>query len=487
MESFLDALFAANDVFWLWVLIPLLCLVSILYIVLTKGVQFRLLPQMFRTLREAPEVAPDGKKAISAFQAFAVSSSARVGTGNIVGVSIAIAIGGPGAVFWMWVMALVVAAAAFAESTLGQLYKVKTETGYRGGPAYYIKHGLGLPWLGAAFAVILIVTFPLTFNMVQANTFTGAISTSLGSAGIETGAATDIAIGVLLAAVVATVIFGGMRRIAHVTQTLIPTMATVYLIIGVFVIVLNIDAVPTVFADIVGSAFGLREVGGGAVGAAFLYGVRRGMFSNEAGMGSAPNAGASASVTHPVKQGLTQAFGVYFDTLFICSISAFIILLTNPVYGESGIQGDLVGRGLENALGPWALHLLTLIIVLFTFTSMLGNYYYGEANILFMSEKRAPLTVLRLAVVAAVFGGTTLSLGTVWDLADITMGVMAFVNLVAILMLAGVVYRLLADYDRQRGQGLDPVFTRDRVPGLRGVQVWESAEEVEDKAPSKLG
>ncbi|GAB3656875.1 alanine/glycine:cation symporter family protein [Glycomyces tarimensis] len=478
MDGLLDQIFIANDYFW-WFIIVLLAGTSLVYLVVTKGIQFRLLGQMFRGLTEQPGTLPDGQKNISAFQAFAVSAAARVGTGNIVGVSAAIAVGGPGAVFWMWLMAIVVAATAFAESTLAQVYKERTDTGFRGGPAYYMKHGLGLPWMGGIFAVILIITYPFTFNMVQANTFTAAVSSSLESMGAATGDGTDTVIGLVLAAVTAIVIFGGLKRIAHFAQLAVPVMAAVYLVIGIAVVAANIGEIPTAFGDIVSSAFGLEQFAGATLGTVIVQGVRRGMFSNEGGMGSAPNAGATASVSHPVKQGLTQAFGVYFDTLFLCTISALIVLTTNPVYGDHG--DNLVSRGVEAALGGWALHLMAAILMLFTFTSVVGNYYYGEANIKFLSNHRLSVNALRLIVIALVFLGSVASFNTVWSLADVSMGLMATVNLLAVLSLTGIVVTVLRDFDAQRRAGLDPVFSRDRVTGIRGMQVWETAEDDAEK------
>jgi AGCS family alanine or glycine:cation symporter len=475
VDDLLDQLLTVNDQFWLWGIIPLIVFTSLLYLVLTKGVQFRLFGQMLRGLREDPGEAADGTKRISAFQAFAVSSAARVGTGNIVGVSTAIAVGGPGAVFWMWIMAFVVAGAAFAESTLAQVYKERTGDGaFRGGPAFYMRHGLGMPWLGVVFSVILIFTYPFSFNMVQANTFTGAVNDSLAGMGVATGESTSVVIGVVLAAITAVVIFGGLKRIAHFSQLAVPIMAVVYLFLGAAIVIINADQLPGAIANIFSSAFGIQEFAGATLGTVILMGVRRGMFSNEGGMGSAPNAGATASVSHPVKQGLTQAFGVYFDTIFICSISAFIILTTSPVYGDANV--NLVTRGVDAALGGWALQVMALILVLFTFTSVIGNYYYGETSVKYLRDRPYMVHGLRVIVVGLVFLGSVASLDAVWSIADVTMGLMATVNLIAILALAGVTVKVLRDYDEQRRAGVDPVFTRASVPGLKGLQVWETDE-----------
>ncbi len=483
MDDLVKQILTVNDQFWQWGIIPLIVITSVIYLVVTKGVQFRLIGQMFRGLREDPGDLPDGTKNISAFQAFAVSSAARVGTGNIVGVSAAIAVGGPGAVFWMWLMAIVVAGTAFAESTLAQVYKERTAAGgFKGGPAYYMKHGLGLPWMGVIFSVILIFTYPFSFNMVQANTFTGAVNDSLSGMGVATSDGTSVVVGIVLASLTAVVIFGGLKRIAHVTQIAVPFMALVYLLIGTAVVVVNADRIPGAVSDIFNSAFGIEQFAGATIGTVLMMGVRRGMFSNEGGMGSAPNAGATASVSHPVKQGLTQAFGVYFDTLFLCTISAFIILTTSPVYGDSNV--NLVTRGVDAALGGWALQIMALILVLFTFTSVVGNYYYGEASVKYLFDRPFMVHGLRIIVVGLVFLGSIASLDTVWSFADVTMGLMATVNLIAVLALSGVVVKVLRDYDRQRGEGLDPVFTREAAPGLKGLRVWESETAEEAPAPA---
>lgn len=471
----MDRLLSLNDQYWAWVVIPLIVLTSLIYLVLTKGVQFRLFGQMIRGLREDPGEGTPGHRKVSAFQAFAISSAARVGTGNIVGVSTAIALGGPGAVFWMWMMAIVVAATAFAESTLAQVYKERTPEGFKGGPSYYMSHGLGLPWMGAVFAVILIFTYPFSFNMVQANTFTGAVNDSLDGLGVATGDTTTWIIAIVLAAITAAVVFGGLQRIAHFAQLAVPVMAIVYLALGTAIVVINADELPGAIANIFNSAFGIEQFAGAAIGTVIIQGVRRGMFSNEGGMGSAPNAGATASVSHPVKQGLTQAFGVYFDTILICSISAFIILTTEPVYGDANV--NLVTRGVDAALGGWALQVMALILVLFTFTSVVGNYFYGETSVRFLRDRPWTIATLRVIVVGLVLLGSVASLETVWSIADVTMGLMATVNLIAVLALTGVTVKVLRDYDRQRKAGLDPVFTRESVPGLKGLQVWEPETE----------
>ncbi len=475
-----------DDFFWAWVLIPLLIVVSV-YITLRSGlVQFRMFPEMFRVLKSKPEVAPDGKKAVSSLQAFFISAAARIGTGNIIGVSIAISLGGPGAVFWMWVMALVVCAASFVESTLAQLYKVRHSAGYRGGPAYYIERGLGQRWLAVVFAVILIITFPMVFNAVQSNTITNTIANSAGELGAETNLVFSVVVGALLVVLTALVIFGGVRRIANTAQALIPFFAGLYIVIGLIVMALNWQLVPGMFASIIQNAFGLGEFAAAALGVVIIQGVRRGMFSNEAGLGSAPNAAASASVTHPVKQGLVQTLGVYVDTLVVCSVTAFIVLLGYQGTLDGTMEGDLTQMALMAMLGPWAMHLMTLIIFLVAFTSVLGNYYYGESNVEYLTGNGNVLFGYKVVFLVATFLGSLGSIDLIWTLADTTMGLMALVNLIAIAPLTVIACRLLKDYTDQRKQGLDPVFTRDRMPDVRGVECWEPAEDAEAREKEGL-
>ena len=467
-----NALVTLNDVFWTYFLIPLLVVLAIYFTVRSGLVQLRLLPEMFRVLRSSPGQAPDGGKEISSFQAFALSAASRLGTGNIVGVALAIMLGGPGAVFWMWAMAFVLGAASFVESTLAQLYKVRTSTGFRGGPAYYILYGLGLRWAGVLFAVAISVTFSLVFNSVHSNSITGAISTSVNAFGGTSGWVLNVAVGLALVALTGAVIFGGVRRVAIVAQSLVPLLAVLYILLGVIVVILNIEAVPGVLGAIFGHALGLREVAAGGVGTAVLWGMRRGMFSNEAGLGSAPNAAATASVSHPAKQGLAQTLGVYFDTWLVCSITAFIVLLHSIEPDPDTAPIEVTQLALEDSLGGWSIHALTVILFLLAWTSVLGNYYYGESNLQFLDASPRHMTYFRSAVLAALFLGSVAPLTVVWSAADITMGVMATVNLLAIAPLSTIAFRLLGDYSRQLRNGLDPQFTLAKMPDLRNVTAW---------------
>ena len=473
MEQVNEWLVTWGDNLWTWIVLPVVVLLGIYFTVRSGVVQFRLIPEMFRTLTDKTPRGDDGKpQSVSAFQAFTISAASRVGVGNIAGVGTAIALGGPGAVFWMWVMAFVGGAASFIESSLAQLFKVRDADGFRGGPAYYMQRGLGARWMGILFAVILIVCFPFAFSSLQANTIS---ATLLSSFGAEPGGWLPWVIGAGIAVLTAMVVFGGVRRIASVTQALVPAMALGYLLLGLVVVGMHIDRLPAVFAEIFTSAWGFNEVVGAAFGYIVLTGVRRGMFSNEAGLGSAPNAGATAAVTHPVKQGLVQTLGVYLDTFLVCSITAFIILVSVPdlAGAERGIsltQGALVGT-----LGSWSNVALSVIIFLLAFSSILGNYYYGESNIEFITPRRSVLTAYRLLVVVAVLLGSVAGADLVWSFADGVMGLMALTNLVAIGLLSGIAFRLLKDYTSQRREGRDPVFTRDLMPDITGIAVWEDA------------
>lgn len=476
MQAISDLIAEWGDQFWTWLVLPIVVALG-LYLTIRSGVvQFRLIPEMFRTLTDAtPKDENGAPQSVSAFQAFTISAASRVGVGNIAGVGTAIAVGGPGAVFWMWLMAFIGGASSFVESSLAQLYKTKDETGFRGGPAYYMERGLGARWMGVLFSVVLVACFPIAFSSLQANTIQATLAGTLGE---QMPGWLPLATGCVLAALMAAVIFGGVRRIASVTQTLVPLMALLYLLLGLIIVALNVREIPGVFATIFTSAFGAEQVTGAALGYVILTGIKRGMFSNEAGLGSAPNAGASAAVTHPVKQGLVQTLGVYFDTFLICSITAFIVLVAAPDLAGAAKGIELTQSAISTSLGPWANVLLTVIIFLLAFSSILGNYYYGESNIEFLRSGRAVLTGYRVVAVVAVFAGALVSADIVWNLADGVMGIMALINLVAIALLSGVAFKLLRDYSSQRRSGKDPVFTRDRLPELRGVEQWADERSV---------
>ncbi|MGM9951457.1 MAG: alanine/glycine:cation symporter family protein [Lysinibacillus sp.] len=454
-----------NNFMYSYLLIYMLIGIGLFFSIRTKFVQFRMLPEMFRVITEKAPVGKDGKKGISSFQAFTVSAASRIGTGNVAGVATAIAVGGPGAVFWMWLIALIGAASSFVESTLAQLYKAPENNGlFRGGPAYYMEKGLNKRWMGVIFAVAITLCFGFIFNAVQANTISIAFEKSFN--------VSRPLFGVILSILTAFIIFGGLKRIVSVTQLIVPVMAVIYLILAIIVMIMNITELPSVLALIVKSAFGLEEAFGGMIGAALLNGIKRGLFSNEAGMGSAPNAAAAADVSHPVKQGLIQSLGVFVDTLLICTATAMIILLSDAHLQMDAQSINLTQASLADHIGDWAGTFLAIVIFLFAFSSVIGNYYYGETNIEFIKNSKVIVNVYRVIVVGFVFFGSVAKVQLVWDLADVFMGIMAFINLIAIMMLWKVAKRLLDHYNAQRKQGKNPVFYADEVDGIGDVECW---------------
>ena len=475
MHALNNLLVELNDLLWTFLVIPLLVAPALYFTVRSGLVQFRLFPEMFRALSSSPGTAPDGGREISSFQAFALSTASRVGVGSIVGMTLAIMWGGPGAVFWMWVTAGLLGGASFVESTLAQLYKVRTSTGFRGGPAYYLLYGIKQRWMAVLFAVLITVSFSLFFNTVQANGVSVSISTSVEAVGGPTGWWLSALVGLGLAGLTAAVIFGGVRRVAYTVQGLVPLMATLYILLGVVVILLNIGEIPRVLADIFGHAFGLREAAAGGAGTAVLWGMRSGVLSGRAGLGSAPNAGAAASVSHPVKQGLVQTLGGYFDSWLVCSITAFVVLLHGTEFAPGGEPITVAQTAVESSLGEWSIHALTVILFLLAWSSMLGNYYYGEANLRFLDANRKHMGYFRWAVLAALLLGCLAPLTTLWYLAVLSLGVMAILNMIALVPLSEVVFRLLRDYSRQLRNGLDPQFTLAKMPGLENVTAWGPA------------
>jgi amino acid carrier protein len=431
----------------------------------TRFVQFRMIREMVRLLGDSTG-NNEGGKHISSFQAFAVSLASRVGTGNLAGVATAIAIGGPGAVFWMWIIALLGASSAFVESTLAQLYKRKGKDSFIGGPAYYMERGLGLRWMGVLFAVLISVTFGFAFNSVQSNTICAAWEEAFG---ID-----HTIFGGLLTGFTILVIFGGIQRIAKVSSIIVPVMALGYVALALGVVLFNIRELPAVFDLIVENAFGWQQAIGGGLGAALMQGIKRGLFSNEAGMGSAPNVAATAHVSHPVKQGLIQTLGVFTDTLIICTCTAFIILFSGvPLDGSvSGVQ--LTQQALVNEVGSTGSVFVAVAILLFAFSSIIGNYYYGEANIRFVTQNKGVLFVYRLLVGGMVMFGALASLDLAWGLADITMGLMTICNLVAISLLSRQAFLLLSDYLSQKRKGIkSPVFDKNSLPELKDkIECW---------------
>ena len=460
-----------NTIFWGYVLIYGLLAVGIYFTIRLRFQQILHFPEMFRVVFSAGDTDNEG---ITPFQALCTSLASRVGTGNIAGVAVALNLGGPGAIFWMWMVALVGMATAYAESTLAQLYKTHGPEGvYRGGPAFYIARGLGLPWLGAIFSVCLVLSFGLVFNAVQANSIADAM---VGAFGLP-----KIATGLILAALTAVVIFGGIKKIATVAEYVVPFMAGVYLLAALFVLVTNLSEVPAMLGHIIGQAFGLEEAVGGVAGgvaAAMLNGVKRGLFSNEAGMGSAPNIAAAATPVphHPSSQGFVQALGVFIDTIVVCTCTALMILLSG-VYVPGG---DLTGTQLTQAamaehvgfVGPY---FIAVAIFFFAFTSIIGNYSYSEMAMVYLGAgHHSALTGLRTVVLIMVVWGSLQAVATVFETADASMGLMATINLVAIVALSGTVAKLSRDYFAQRAKGIEPRFHGRDYPELTGIDltIW---------------
>ena len=475
MDWFGNILGEVNTILYSYVLIVLLVGTGIFLTFKTKFIQFRLIKEMFKLITEAAPTDKSGKKGISSFQAFTISAASRIGTGNIAGVATAIALGGPGAIFWMWMIALIGAASAFIESTLAQVYKVKdNSTGlFRGGPAYYMEKGLNKRWMGILFAVVITITYGFIFNSVQANTISIAFEESFG--------ANRLVVGLVLAALTGIIVFGGLKRIVSFTQVVVPVMAILYIIIALIVVFLNLSEIPSVFLLIIKSAFGLEEAFAGMIGAAIMNGIKRGLFSNEAGIGSAPNAAATADVSHPVKQGLIQALGVFIDTLVVCTATAAIVLLGDAYLQSDATSVNLTQASLVGNLGDWAGSFLAIIVFMFAFSTVIGNYYYGESNISFIKESKMGLLVFRIFVVLFVMFGSIAKVQIVWDLADLFMAFMAIINLIAILQLWKVAKPVVNDYLNQRNQGKDPVFYKKNVPNIGEVECWGEDEELERK------
>ncbi|ABO51718.1 amino acid carrier protein [Desulforamulus reducens MI-1] len=455
---------------WSYVLIVMLIGLGIYFTFNTNFVQFKMIGEMFRLLGHG--IGDSGKlKGVSSFQAFCISTASRVGTGNLAGVALAIAVGGPGAIFWMWLIALIGSATAFVEATLAQIYKVKDEKSFRGGPAYYMEKALGQRWMGILFAILITLCFGLVFNAVQANTITLAFQNAYGIDRTN--------LGLILAGFSGIIIFGGIKRIAVVTQWMVPIMAGGYILLALYIMIANITVLPGVIMMIVKSAFGLQEVVGGSVGAAIMLGIKRGLFSNEAGMGSAPNAAATAQVSHPAKQGFIQALGVFVDTLMVCSATAFIVLLSGAYKPGGDLKGiELVQAALSKHMGDWATSFVALIVLFFAFSSIVGNYYYGETNIEFIKTSKVWLTIYRLSVVGMVYFGSVSKIDIVWDMADLFMALMAITNLIAIALLGKVAKAALADYINQKKAGKDPVFYKNSIEGLKNVECWEEHKKI---------
>ena len=469
----LNILNEANDFLWTYVVITLLVFCALYFTIKTKGVQFRSIKETWKLLCEKSQTSDTKpsedkgrkKKSVNSFQAFAISLSSRVGTGNLAGVASAIFVGGPGAVFWMWVMALFGAATAFVESTLAQLYKKKGEDSFYGGPAYYMQTGLKKKWMGVLFAVLITITFGMANQTVQSNTLCDALADSFGIG--------KIIIGIGLTVMTLAIIFGGVQRIAKFSSIVVPFMAIGYILLALYITITNITHVPEMLGIIIDNAFGLKQMGGGMIGIAIMEGVKRGLFSNEAGEGSAPNAAATADISHPVKQGLLQSVGVFADTLIICTCTAFMILLSG-LY-DSELDGILLTKAaIVNEIGATGGWFLTAAIFLFAYSTIIANYFYGETNIRFITRKKWAVNAFRIITGFTVMLGALVSLQTAWSMVDICMGLMTICNLIAILLLSNKAFKLLKNYLEQRKQGKNPEFHRSMMPEIeKDIECWE--------------
>ena len=456
-----------NDIMYTYILIVLLVGVGVYFTIKTRGVQFRLLKDGIQSMLE-PSKKEGGEQKVSSFQALMISTASRVGTGNIAGIATAIAAGGAGAVFWMWLMALLGGASAFVESTLAQIYKVQDKDEFRGGPSYYMERALGKRWMGVLFAILLIICFAYGFNALQSYNMSSALEYYIPD---YSNTYYPVLLGILLAIAAGVVIWGGVHRISFITSVLVPVMAAIYILMGLVTVILNISELPHILAVILKDAFDIQAVTGGFAGSAVVIGIKRGLFSNEAGMGSAPNASASADVEHPVKQGLVQVISVFIDTILICSSTA-MMLLCSGVEGKSGVLDGIpyVQAAISSNVGKWGIHFITFSMFAFAFSSLIGNYYYAESNMMFIKNDKRLLFIFRITCLLAIFLGAQMDFSLIWNIADITMGFMAIVNIIAIFLLGKIAFKTLEHYEKQKREGKNPVFYEDEI-GITGT-VW---------------
>ncbi|WP_336615514.1 alanine/glycine:cation symporter family protein [Campylobacter sp. RM12637] len=466
MHLFLDLI---NGYLYTYFLVFALIIVGIIYSINTRFAQFRLMGNVLTLLKEKQ----DNKDHVSSFEALMISTASRVGIGNIAGISTAVVVGGAGALFWMWVMAFIGGASAFAESTLAQIYKSKDENGFRGGPAYFIEKGLGNKFFGKLFSVILIITYAYGFNGLQSHTMTSAFEIYFP----DNFSNASIIIGIILSVVAFALFFSNSKSLGKVSSIIVPIMAFVYILLSIIAMAMHYDLIPSVFKMIFNSAFDFQAIFGGFAGSVIVIGIKRGLFSNEAGMGSAPNAAAAANTSHPVKQGIIQSFSVFID-LIICSCSGFLVLFSQSYInqlstGETKLNAlPMVQQSMMEYYGTWGLHFITFAVILFAVTSLIGNFYYADANVKNLTKNNLNELIFKISAVAMVFIGSQLDLKVAWDLADITMAAMASINIIAILLLSPILIKCLKDYDEQKKRGLDPVFSAKKL-GIKNAECWD--------------
>ncbi len=458
-KAIVDTLNAIDNVMYYPILIIVLVFAGGYFTILTRGVQIRMFRESCRLVME-----PSENGQVSSFQALMVSTASRVGTGNIIGVSTAICLGGPGACFWMWVMCIIGASSAFMESTLAQIYKQRAKDGScYGGPAYYIEKALHARWLSIVFCIFLIATYAVGFNLLCAYN----LQSTFAVYPFYDSQRTPVAIGIILAVLVGYCLLGGGKRIVHMTSLIVPFMGISYVVISLIVILLNITHVPAMFAEIFRDAFNFKAIFGGVSGSCLIYGVKRGLYSNEAGVGSAPNASASASVTHPVKQGLVQTLSVYIDTLLLCTATALMCLCTRIPHTKEVSGAIYVQKAISTVFGGIGPTFITIAMILFAFTTLLGNLFYVDNALIFLNGKKEPSKKFRIffkcVCVLVIFFGTIIPMDAAWAMADITMGGMTLINLPACMMLGKVAIDALRDYEKQKAAGKNPVFKAAKI------------------------
>ncbi|WP_046173501.1 alanine/glycine:cation symporter family protein [Domibacillus indicus] len=475
MEAFVSAL---NSVLWSTPVIYILLGVGLVFSILTRFLQVRHLKEMVKLMFQGKS----SEAGVSSFQALAIALSGRVGTGNIAGVASAIFYGGPGAVFWMWAIAFIGASSAYVESTLAQIYKTKEGGQYRGGPAYYIEKGMGVKWFAVLFAIAALIAMAVLMPGVQSNSIAAGIDNAFGISPIVTG--------IIVVLLIGFIIFGGVKRIANAAQVIVPFMALGYILISLIIVLMNITELPGVIALIFRSAFGADQVFGGLLGMAIAWGVKRGVYSNEAGQGTGPHPAAAAEVSHPAKQGLVQAFSVYIDTLFVCSATAFMILFTGMYNTTSGgddgpmlvenLAGVEVGPGftqaaIDSVLPGFGAGFVAIALFFFAFTTIMAYYYIAETNVSYLMRGRtSPIAInaLRIVLLLTTFYGATNEAALAWALGDTGLGIMVWLNIIAIVILAKPALVALKDYEAQKKLGKDPVF--DPKPlGIKNADFWE--------------
>ncbi len=461
-NNFLEAV---GNRLYVYILVPLLVIAGFYFSFRTRFVQFRLLKDACKSITEKAE-----KGKVSSFKSLMISTASRIGVGHIAGIASAIIIGGPGSVFWMWVMAILGSASAFIESTLAQIYKVKDKNGFRGGPAYYMQKAFGKRWIGILFSVLLIAAYAYGFNALQSFQLSSALTPYVHN---YNQSFYPIIVGAVLAIVTALVVWGGTHRIGFISVYVVPAMSIAYIILSLYIAFKNYEKIPEVVSTIFKEAFNFKAIFGATFyKSALMMGTKRGLFSNEAGMGSAPNAAATADVSHPVNQGLAQVLSVFIDTILICSATAFIVLLSG-VDLKCGLSDiPFVQESVNSQVGSFGIHLISFSIFAFAFTSIIGNYCYAETNILFIKNNKVLLNAFRVTCIIAVFLGAQADAKTVWNISDLLMGLMAVVNIVVILLIGNIAIKALKDYSKQKKEGKVPVFVAKDI-GINDTECWK--------------